>query len=281
MGLSRLSAVAVLLLLLPAGVAALEAEASLSVEAIVEKVIERARQNRERAPHAEYTFTQFEVIEKLDADGGVREREEKVYQLVPIEGEHYQRLVKVDGEPLGGKQLREEQRREREFRRAVAEGSEPPEQRPRVTVDENLFGRFELELVGEESVNGRRAYVLAFAPKAHNLPERNRIEKMMRRVDGRFWIDQRDYEIVRVEARLIDPIRIAWGLVFTLEDARFRLERTALEDGTWLPASMLAYIKGRRFFSALHQRTVNEWGDYAKVPVEAGEPAIATDRNAP
>jgi hypothetical protein len=250
------------LLLMPVAMPAQEPERGLSADAIVEKVIERTRQNQERAPHSDYTFTQFEVTEKLGADGGVREREEKVYQLVPIEGEHYQRLVTVGGQPLAGKPLRQEQRREQEFRRAVAQGSEPPQRRPRVTVDENLFGRFHLELAGEESVNGQPAYVLAFAPKPHNLPERNRVEKMMRRVDGKFWIDQ---------------LRIAWGLVFTLEEARFRLDRTALDDGTWLPSSMSAYIKGRRFFSALHQRTVNEWGDYAKVPARPGDLAATTD----
>lgn len=271
-----LSALAVLLLL-PATLPAQERETGLSADAIIEKVIERARQNQERAPHISYTYTQFEVTEQLDADGAVREREERVYQLVPIEGEHYQRLVKVDGQPLAGKQLREEQKREQEFRRALAEGAEPPGQRSRVTVDETLFGRFQIDLAGEERLNGRPAYVLSFGPRPHNLPERNRIEKMMRRVSGRFWVDQQDYEIVRVQARLIDPIRIAWGLVFTLEDARFRLDRTALGDGTWLPASMSAYIKGRRFFSAFHQRTVNEWGDYSRVPAQQGELASTTD----
>src|SRR6267143_6543357 len=50
---------------------------------------------------------------------------------------------------------------------------------------------YDFEVIGQDSVDGRPAYVLSVSPKAEN--------KYL--IDGEIWVDATDYSIVRVEGR--------------------------------------------------------------------------------
>jgi hypothetical protein len=239
---------------------------------IMDKVVARARWVAEHRPALQYTFFQHTTIEKLEDDGSLKEREERVFQLGRLDGEPFLRLVQKDGKPPTGKDLEEERKREKEFRKRLEERrkkTKPEDEGFRF--DEELMSKYRAEVLGREIVNGRPAWILSFEPKGRDLPVRKRVDRLTNKLAGKLWIDAQDYEIVKAEARLTEPARVGLGLVANFQKFDLFLEQTRLDDATWLPARADALLQGRVVFSSMHQRQSIRWKDFRKTEA-AGAP---------
>ncbi len=60
----------------------------------------RAVQEDQRDLVSKYRFKVFRVREKLDGQGGLKERDEEVFENVLIQGFPYQRLIEKNGQTL-------------------------------------------------------------------------------------------------------------------------------------------------------------------------------------
>jgi hypothetical protein len=264
-------------LLLPASLPAQSPGEPPPAGEIVKKVIARARRAEADNPAARYTYRQVSLTEELDTNGGVRERQERIFQVVPVEGEPYPRLARIDGRPLSEKEKREELKRERKFRRERSDRRRKKETDPeRVRVDEELFNRFRFQVLGRERVNGRTAYLLSFEPKSHNLPVRRRMDRFINKFAGKLWVDEQDYEVSRVEGHLTEPVTIGWTILGNLQEMNFVFERTRFEEA-WLPARLTAYLNGRKFFTPLRRRLNNRWQDFERASPEIVERQSASE----
>ena len=236
-----------------------------AAQEVMDKVVERARWVAEHRPALRYTFFQHTTIEKLADDGSVKEREERVYELGRVEGEPFLRLVQKNGKPPTEKDLEEERKRERDFRKRLEERrkkTKPEDESFRF--DQELMSKYRAEVLGRETVNGRPAWVLRFKPKSRDLPVRKRVDRLTNKLAGKLWIDAQDYEIVKAEARLTEPARVGMGLLANFHKFDLSLEQTRLDDSTWLPARADALLQGRVVFSSMHQRQTIRWKDFRK-----------------
>ncbi len=259
-----------LLALLPGSLPSQNKQELPSPEGVLRKAVERARSADARNHAGKYTFTQLALIEKLDERGGVREREERVYQVSPIEGTPYYRLMQKNGKPLAEKELKQEQERERKFRQKLAEGKRKKEKDKsqadeELAFNEELVSRYRFETVGLEPVNGRPAFLLTFEPKSKNLPVRRRMDRVLNKLAGKLWLDQESYEISRVEAHLTEKTKIGWGILGSVDKVEFSLEQNRLDQDVWLPSRFDLCMDARLLFSSLHQRQGVEWTDFKKL----------------
>lgn len=254
------------LLLLPGPLAAQMSDGALpTAREIVDRVIARARRVEEQKLMQQYTYRQRFVAEKLDDGGRMTSRDEYVYVPVWVDGGRYSRLVEKNGKPIAGKDVELERKREREFRKRLAEErKKKPADRDVFRFDEQLANKYTAEVLGRERVNGRDAWVLRFKPKGGNLPARGRYERLLNQVAGKLWVDVAEDAIVRAEGRLLAPAKWGWGLVANIYKLDFVVEQTRMGDGVWLPARLNAYVQGRVLFSALHQRQTSTWSDFRK-----------------
>lgn len=242
-----------------------------SARAIVDKVIERARVVDEKKLQQAYAYTQRMVLEKLDEAGKLKERGEYGYQPVWIDGARYLRLVEKNGKPIAGKDLEQEHKREREFRKRLGEGRKRPASADEpFRFDEELVTRYRAEVLGRVQVNGRTAYVLRFEPKRGPLPARRRFDRLLNRLAGRLWVDAEEHEIVKAEGSLIEPVKWGWGVMAHFQKLDFQVEQLRLEDATWMPSRFGVHYRGRVVFSTLHQRQQTTWSDFRKDPERAG-----------
>lgn len=236
---------------------------------VMDKVIERARWVEENKPALRYSYRQHTAIEKLNDDGGVKEREERIYEPVRIDGEPYMRLVQKNGQPLGKDDLQEEAKREREFRKRLTERRKKKSDDESFRFDHELVQKYRGEVLGCDVVNGRPAYVLRFEPKSRDLPVRKRIDRLTNKLTGKLWIDAQDYEVVKAEGNLIEPARVGWGLIAKFTTLDFSVEMVRLDDSTYLPLRLNALLQGRVMFSSMHQRQIIHWKDFQKTEVAA------------
>jgi len=88
------------------------------------------------------------------------------------------------------------------------------------------------------------------------------------------WIDEQDWEIVRVEAQLTERVRVWLGVVAALDKADLRFQQIRMGDAVYLPLQLTASFEGRRLFSALHENVEVTWtGQRLAAETTASRPA--------
>ena len=236
---------------------------------IVDRMLERGERYGNDRFRAAYRARLVQVDRRLDETGDVRRETTSEYELVPVECAHFERRVAIEGRPSSAAERIREAEREREFREELrcgpdARGTSGTNENA-VNVNEELFSRYAVELDGEETRRGRRTYRLRFRPRGGGLPVRRGIDRALNRSNGRLWIDGETFEPVRLEFELNARVRLWWGVLGAIHEARGVVEREQVFDGVWAQTRQELYTDVRIFFSRRRQESVREWRDFSRV----------------
>ena len=231
-----------------------------------------------------YTYLEKDTELRLDSNGNAVKTEVKVYEVYPAleQSQTYRKLISKNGKPLPRDEL---ERQDRDYeakiqgraRQGQAEGSDARKRRAaeaearrkeEEAVDE-VFRLYQILMVGRETLSGRPAIVLEFKPRPGFLPTTN-TGKILKRMEGRAWINEQDRQLVRVDARLIDTIAFGLGLVARFQKgSRVFYERRRVNDEIWLPAEYRFTGVGRFFlFKKTRIDAREEYSDYKKFSIE-------------
>ncbi len=238
----------------------------------------------------QYTFTERQTQRRMDGKGSVQKVTTALYEVYPSPepGHTYRKLVARDGKPLTSDELaaedRKQQKREEKFSAALTKPDDPDRAaakaetrlKEKQTIEE-LFRVYDIAMVGREPVEGRSAIVLTFAPRA-GVEASTKAGRILRKFEGRAWIDEEDRQLVRVEAALIDDLSFGWGILARLKKgARAELQRRKINDEIWLPSearfvgqARLLLVRGQNFDA------LSEYSDYRKFHV-ATEASVKPD----
>jgi hypothetical protein len=217
-----------------------------------------------------YTFLQRVELRRLDAQGRMKISEVRTYD---------RQLVQRDDRPLPATEEKREQeclaksiverRQETEAERAgrlSAYERRPDWQREAWN---ELPDAFEFRLVGEGGLDGHRSLIIEAMPRPGYQP-RSSIAKVFRSLKGRFWVDQRDRQIVKVEVEVIDTISVGLFLVRVAKGSHATLELTSALDGVWLPDRLQVSASARLgLLKALRIEQTTHYSRYSSVPADA------------
>ena len=225
-----------------------------------------------------YTFLQRVELRRLDSEGRLKSSEVKTYDITLQEGTPYSQLVQRDDRPLAAT---EERREQQSFEKSIAERRQETtaERARRLSAYEGrpdwqreawheLPDAFEFRLAGEGFLDGHSIFVIEAMPRQGYQP-RSRTAKVFRSLKGRFWVDQQDHQIVKVEAEVIDTISVGLFLVRVAKGSRAILELTRASDGVWLPTSLQVFASARLgLLKALRFEQRTHYSRYSCVPAE-------------
>jgi len=226
-----------------------------------------------------YTFIERQVQKRLDAEGRVKSRQCRTFDITLLEGSPYRRLIQRDDRPLPPEEEKKEQEK---LERSIAERrNETEKQRASRIADwerkrkrqrdlaAEVVKAFDLKVVGEESVEGRPAWVLEATPR-HGYKPPFREARMLPKLKGRIWIDREDLEWVRMEADLIDTVSFGWLLARVQPGGHLSLTQTRVNNEVWLPrhvkvtgAARIALVKMMRI------EVETEFSDFRKFQSES------------
>ncbi len=237
------------------------------VRAIVDKALARMSWSAEQDHEARYTHLMTRRTRKFDGDGGVTDDETLGYRVEPHRGVPYARLITRDGEPIAGADLVAEEKRWTEF---VEELDEPPDNEDdgddnTILFDAELLSRYTAQLDGIRERRGRPNYVLRFQPKPGKLPVRRPMDRALNKSSGEIWIDQRTYEIARIDFQLMEKVRLWWGIVGSVSDATGHIERRPITETVWLPAELDIYFQMRVLFRTTRRAETTQWSGFEPV----------------
>lgn len=232
-------------LLLAAGLLAPGLRAGDDPKEIVRRALDANSLNQQARRN--YTYIEREEQRTLDRSGAVKKRESSTWDVTPLKGSQYRRLIRRNDRPLTPKEEQEqaanrekiEARRdritpeEREQRRQARERNREKERRE---IEEALDG-FDLRLAGEDQIDGVAVWVVEGTPRQDYKPK-SKNAAFLTRIKGRIWVAKSDYQPVRIDAEAIDTISFGGILARIYKGTRIHLEYTHVNGEVWLPKEM-------------------------------------------
>lgn len=244
---------------------------------IVRRSVSRDTMNFRRG--REYTYQREEVTRYLDGRGQVKRTESSTYDVVTLYGELYSRLIAKDGKPLDAKAAAKAERewnealqkRERESPEGKAKRLERErrnEEQGRRFLEE-VPEAFAFRLLGVERVDGREAWVIGAEPRPGYRPKVKRAE-LLGKFRGRLWIDQTEYQWLRVEAETIDTVSFGLFVARLSKGARLTFEQQRVNKEVWLPRRASARLDARlALVKSLRVDSEVRWSGYRKFQTDS------------
>lgn len=246
------------------------AEGLPQAEQVIQRAVERANLAEEQNYYGKYTFTRLVIIEKLDARGALKDRQERLYHVFPVNGMLYPRLVQKNGQPLSGQDLKRELEQERKFREKLGKHRRHQDDF-RLVFNEELVNRYRFQMVGREPVNGRLAYLLTFEPKSDDLPVRKRRDRILNKLAGKIWIDEQEYGVSKVQLNLTEGASFGFGILGSVRRFVGVIGLARMEKDFWLPQWADVSIEGRILFSPVRQKQSLRWSEFKRVDQQVAE----------
>jgi hypothetical protein len=250
----------------------------------------RKRALTDRELQAQYTFIERREEINVSKLGKVSPGPVKTYEVYPSveRGNTYKRLIAVNGEPVPKAELDRQDRvhrenvqrelsrrehetpheREKRLRKAASERAEWDR-----TLDE-VLELYEIKLVGRETIAGHVTVVATLEPRPAFHP-RTEAGKWLKKVRGRLWISETDFQVARAFGEVIEDVTFGWGVIGRLhKGTTAQYERRKINGEVWLPARTEIKGSGRalllRRFSL---SSVTTYSDYRKFSVSTTETA--------
>ena len=93
---------------------------------------------------------------------------------------------------------------------------------------------FDFRVAGEVSWEGISVYVIEATARPGYRP-RSRTGKVLVQLQGKLWVDKRDYHLVKAEVEVVDTISVGFFLVRLAKGSHAAFEQTRVNDEVWMP----------------------------------------------
>jgi len=231
---------------------------------------------------SQYTYTYKETEYTLDSKGKIKKTETNVYEVThgAEEWQTYERQTTKNGVPLTKEELDKQDRKERErvdketrkrakWPEAKKREEKEKAQREERETNDDMFATFDYRFVRREKVGDASTILVNFTPKKNYKPKTG-AAKALQHAAGRLWISEADHQLARLEAEIIEPLKIGAGLLAKLQKgSTLALELKKVNDEIWLPVKFDAAINGKiLLLKGLNMRISLEFSDHKKFNVD-------------
>src|SRR5271170_1441529 len=228
-----------------------------------------------------YAGTRVDDETEYENDGRVKKREVKEYTFFYLDGDEISTLVKKDGKALSAdEQQKENEKTQKEIeeiqKNQSKKDAKEEKQKEEGKDSDSEDPGIEVFLRVSQFVNPRRerfrgqdVLVFDFEPnadfKAHKLEE-----KVVQKLAGVVWIDEKTHDVARLEAYFVGDIKIGGGLVANLQKGTsFVFEQGFINNEVWLPTYDEAHVGVRLLLvKGVKINEVTHYSDYKRFNVE-------------
>jgi hypothetical protein len=239
-----------------------------------QKAIDKIKEN--------YAGSRAEEETEFDKNGAVKKREFKNYTFFYLNGEEVSTLVKKDGKPLSEEEQKKENERvqkrieeiqKREAKKEAKEEKAKEEGKKEKNDDDVGIEEFlrSCQFVNprRERFRGQDVLVFDFEPNPDYKP-RNTAEKLIQKLAGVVWVDEKAHDVARLEAYFVGDFKIGGGLLANLQKGTsFVFEQSYINNEVWLPTYEEAHVGVRvLLLKGFKIDQVTRYSDYKKFNVE-------------
>jgi hypothetical protein len=228
-------------------------------------------------------FLRRREVQEFDASGQSRSKESTTVRREPFEEVVITRLIARNDQPLTEA---ERAKQEEAIRADVARVRRERQKNPQKQVNgasrlseyaeamREFAAAMEFRSAGEESVEGRKAWVFDFSPRPGYRASGMKV-KVMEKLRGKVWIDKASNEVVRADVEVFEQVNMAFGLVGRVgKGTTFEMQRREVAPGMWMPVKQRAKLEARLLLVKSYRQEVDvKWAEYRVRPETADKMA--------
>jgi hypothetical protein len=206
----------------------------LDVRRIVLRSI--AATERSWAERDHYLYTERDEDRLLDSGGQVKSQDVDVSKIIFVDEAPFEQLVERNGRPPSAEEQRKQAEKLDKLKRETGQERvvRLREQQENRSFIREIPEGFDFQLIGEEVINGRPAYVLRATPRA-GYRAHGKYGKMMSKVEGKLWVDKQDFGWIKVDGKVTQPFSMGLFLARVLGGSQITMEQTRFDEGIWMP----------------------------------------------
>jgi len=169
--------------------------------------------------------------------------------MILVNGVPFEQFVEHNGRPLSAE---EQTKQERRIEKQKHETPEERASRRGKEQENRAFLRevpvaFDFQLIGEDLVHGRPAYVVEATPRpGYQAP--GKYGKIFSKVKGRLWVDKQDFGWVKVDGEVIQSFSMGLFLARVHRGSHILMEQTRVADGIWVPERIEVRMNAKILF---------------------------------
>ena len=217
-----------------------------------------------------YTYTSYQVIQDVGANGQVKKTETAEYEDFFVNGHVIERKVKANDKPLDeGAQRKETEKVTKLVEKAEKTPRDKPLEGPSITVG-RLLEIMDVRNERRELYRGDPTIVFDFVgrkdAKTHGFAE-----DASKKLQGTLWINEADRQVAHLEVSFVENFRMVGGLVATVQKgSSFRFDQAKVNGEIWLPTGAEGTMQARVLLvKSLRQHFRERCYDYQRFKVEA------------
>ena len=238
-----------------------------------QKVIDKLKEN--------YAATRTEEETEYEKDGKVKKADLKEFTFFYLNGQEISTLVKKGGKPLSEDDQKKENEKTKHEIEEIQKRQEKKDAKAEKAKEEGKDDDkddpgIEVFLRASQFVNPRRerfrgadVLVFDFEPNPEFKPHKLS-EKVIQKLAGVVWIDEKAHDVVRLEAYFTDNMKVGGGMVANLQKgASFVFEQAFYNNEVWLPTYAEVHLGVRVLLvKGIKVNEVIRYSDYRKFNVD-------------
>jgi hypothetical protein len=236
------------------------------VAAIIRKLGERASDPVLSELRAAVAYDRSSRVDYLNDEHELKKQVTRLYRVAPENGRPVTRLISINGRPAT--------ERDEKKRSSIRETGDKSRS---LALSEDLLGRYDFTFTGEQKLNGRRTWMLRFAPKA-DIDEDGFFDKLLNAMTGVIWVDVEEGQMAKAEFFLGKKISFFGGFAGAIERLDVTVVQRRVEPNLWLSEAAFIDFSGRKLFSAIRFRCYETCTGFRKA---AEDLVLQTDRSPP
>lgn len=196
-----------------------------------------------------YIYMERDDDRRVDSQGQVTSENVDVTRMMLVNGARFEQLMEHNGQTPTA---REQRKSDEDMDRLKHET--PAEQTLRLRKDQenrsflqDLLEAFDFHLIGEETVDGKPAYVLQATPhpgyRAHG-----KFGKMFSKVEGKLWVDKQDFGWIKVDGQVTESFSMGLFVARVQRGSHIILEQICVGDSVWVPKRLEIRASARILF---------------------------------
>jgi len=243
---------------------------TVTADGLFPRTLTRLQEDRDEMKR--WSYVESNVLERRTPDGRVHSRTTEVYEVFFEDGRRMRRPLSLDmaQDSQGLAIFRREE--DRFLPQGLQDGPARPMKDSPFEV-ETLVRCYRFDSQGRDTIAGRPAVKLGFAPVDGCLDDGSRAGRLLQNLAGTLWIDEHDSDILKIEGSLERPVTFGFGLLGRIEDFTLEVQREALAPGLYAMTHVDYRARGTSFiFHRFDVRSIRDRSAFLRTPERQGTP---------
>ena len=145
-----------------------------------------------------------------------------------------QTLIKVNGVKPTAKEIEEDRKESLKRQRRFLERNDKKGSDKVISNNMDMYReKFIPRLIGTELVGNRPAYLIQLVPDTNHRLKNTTADRIMNQMLVKLWVDQAEFQVSRMEAKTVEPIKLAAGVIGSINSIHVRLKQKRLTPEIW------------------------------------------------